>query len=236
MVKYNSSSRTKNEPGVLNMPVEKKPRKVRHPSKYSDELIPIFKKLLRDRGRVLDCFAGTGKLRDIRPDAVLVEIEPEWAKMCGAVMCDVRSMPTEWENTFDAICTSPTYGNRMADHHNAKDGSYRRTYKHCLGRDLSDGNSGSLQWGEAYKIFHEQAWRACHKVLKFRGILILNISDHIRKGKVIPVTKWHIDTLEHDAGFHLLEHHKVKTRRFRNGENSKSRVEYESILVFEVIK
>ena len=26
------------------------------------------------------------------------------------------------ENTFDAICTSPTYGNRMADHHDARGG------------------------------------------------------------------------------------------------------------------
>ena len=29
--------------------------------------------------------------------------------------------------TFDAICTSPTYGNRMADHHNARDSSPRLT-------------------------------------------------------------------------------------------------------------
>ena len=50
--------------------------------------------------------------------------------------------------TFDAICTSPTYGNRMADHHEARDGSPRDTYRHVLGRPLTPGNSGALHWGD----------------------------------------------------------------------------------------
>ena len=50
--------------------------------------------------------------------------------------------------TFDMVVTSPTYGNRMADHHNAKDGRRRITYTHNLGRTLTPGNSGAMQWGE----------------------------------------------------------------------------------------
>ena len=50
-----------------------------HPAKYSDALLPHFATWLCGYARLLDPFAGTGKLRTIRPDAVLLEIEPEWA-------------------------------------------------------------------------------------------------------------------------------------------------------------
>jgi hypothetical protein len=61
--------------------------------------------------------------------------------------------------TFDAICTSPTCGNRMADHHEARDISPRHTYRHVLGRPRTPGNSGALQWGdgiagEEYRALH----------------------------------------------------------------------------------
>lgn len=57
---------------------------------------------------------------------------------------------------FDAICVSPVYGNRVSDSHNAKDGSKRVTYTHMLGRKLTDGNTGCLQWGEKYKQAHQE--------------------------------------------------------------------------------
>ena len=42
---------------------------------------------------------------------------------------DATALPfADW--TFDAVITSPTYGNRMADHHNAQDGSRRVSYRH----------------------------------------------------------------------------------------------------------
>ena len=54
------------------------------------------------------------------------EIEPEWADQARANgLCvttgDCRQMHYP-DAMFDAICTSPTYGNRMADHHEARDG------------------------------------------------------------------------------------------------------------------
>ena len=67
---------------------------------------------------------------------------------------------------FDAVVTSPCFGNRMADHHNAKDNSKRHTYRHYLGRELTKGSAAGMQWGEEYKHFHTEAWLEAKRVLK----------------------------------------------------------------------
>ena len=139
-----------------------------HPATYTDALLPIFAELLlKSHGhsvavgpgpaKILDPFAGTGKIARLRawlPQAEFYgyEIEPEWAEQARAAGCacttgDSRQMHYP-DAMFDAICTSPTYGNRMADHHEARDASPRHTYRHTLGRPLTPGNSGALQWGE----------------------------------------------------------------------------------------
>ena len=112
-----------------------------HPAPFTDALLPILAELLpespvpsEDGGsgpgtlRVLDPFAGTGKIARLRawfPQAEFYgyEIEPEWAEQARANgLCvttgDSRQMHYP-DAMFDAICTSPTYGNRMADHHEA---------------------------------------------------------------------------------------------------------------------
>lgn len=210
---------------------------IRHPAKYSDELMPTLQRLLVGYKRVLDPFAGTGKLRQICPDATLLEIEPEWAAINGAIVGDVLDMPSDWTGSFDAICTSPCYGNRMADSFidHQVDKKYRRnTYTHALGRKLHPNNSGQLQWGNKYKEFHVRAWAECHRVLKEDGVLILNISDHIRNGEVQNVTDWHIETLC-SLGFEVVEHIRIKTPRLRYGKNYESRVDGESIIVFKKV-
>jgi hypothetical protein len=68
-------------------------------------------------------------------------------------------------------------------------------------------------------------------VFKNNGLLILNISDHIRNGKQIEVSKWHVDILK-GLGFSLIEQIEVKTHRQRMGKNSELRVEYEYVFIF----
>ena len=198
---------------------------MRHPAKYTDCLLPIFSKYLKNDTLVLDPFAGTGKLKEIVPNAVLLEIEPEWAKMSGAIVADSQHMPLR-DDVFDAVCTSPTYGNRMADHfvdHQTHKNYVRNTYRHCLGRSLNPNNSGRMQWGNKYKELHTVVWKECERVLKKDGLFILNISDHIRAGKRIYVSDWHVKTLT-SMKFELLESIRVETPRQRMGKNSELRV------------
>lgn len=211
-----------------------------HPAKYSKGFDAIFAEILRDTRSVLDPMAGVCGLANIRQHGytgfiACNELEPEWA-MQGlgradlVTMHDAEHLPFA-DGSFEAICTSPTYGNRMADHHNARDDSRRNTYTHVLGRRLSPGNTGAMQWGTEYKFKHTQIWRECGRVLAPGGLLILNVSDHIRKGAVAPVTDWHVWWLTF-LGFALIEHRRVPTLRNRFGANRKARVECESILVF----
>lgn len=204
---------------------------VSHPAKYSKELLPILELELKDYNIILDPFAGTGRLREIRPDAFLLEIEPEWAEQNNATVGDALAMPWN-DDYFDAVVTSPTYGNRMADHHNAKDASKRNTYTHTLGRRLHPNNSGQLQWGKEYRQFHYKAWQEVARVLKPGGRFILNISDHIRKGKRIKVSRFHRLLLQF-MGFKWIRTWEVKTPRQKNGANANLRVEHEYIYVFE---
>lgn len=150
---------------------------------------------------VLDPFAGVGgvhKLREVHGlpvETVGVELEPEWAdahprNRRGNALHLERVRIVASRAPFDAIVTSPTYGNRMADSHNAQDAcghcdgdgtapdgepcvpcrglglSRRHTYTHRLGRPLTADNSGGMQWGYEYRAFHEAAWRSAVDALK----------------------------------------------------------------------
>lgn len=204
-----------------------------HPAKFTHIILEKIRPYLRDGQRVLDPFAGTGQLRHIAPNAILNEIEPEWAIQCrdNAVIGNALHLPFG-NDVFDAIVTSPCYGNRMADHHKAKDESKRITYTHTLGRELHHDNAGTLRWGEAYRTFHRNAWTECDRVLKPGGLFVLNVSDHIRKGVVMPVSDWHYSVLC-SMKYFTVDVLRVRTPRMRNGRNRELRVEYEYIFVME---
>jgi hypothetical protein len=188
---------------------------------------------------VLDPFAGIGKIHSLRPawETWGIELEPEWAYQSSNTICtSVMDAAQTFSMPFSAIATSCCYANRMADSHKAKDASKRITYTHTLGRALTDGNAGSMQWGEAYRDFHRGAWATVVPLLKPQGIFVLNISDHLRTVKRggpqlrMPVEAWHLSALS-DLGLHLIEARRVTTRRQGFGANGKARVDGELVAV-----
>lgn len=217
---------------------------IRHPAKYTDSFIPVFADVLNKNGckKILDPFAGTGKIGQVKNEGYTGyvfanEIEPEWLRN-NKFSCDVVSyMDAEnltecyEEESFDAIVTSPTYGNRMADHHNAKDGSKRNTYTHCIGHQLHDGNTGKMQWGDEYRSKHTKIYNKICKLIKHGGLFVLNISNHIRQGKEINVCDFHKQAIL-DNGFELIKDYEIQTSRNRFGEHSELRCYCEHIYVF----
>lgn len=207
----------------------------RHPAKFTDTILDAIAPHIRPGWRVLDPFAGTGRIHALAErcgaTSVGVEIEPEWAELHPlTVVGNALDLPADWTCSFDAVVTSPTYGNRMADHHEAKDSSRRITYRHTLGRALNEENSGKLQWGKRYREFHERAWAEAARVARHR--IILNASDHIRAGERQHVTSWHVDTIE-ALGFVPVGIHEVPTPRMRLGANASLRVAHEYVVVFD---
>jgi DNA modification methylase len=219
-----------------------------HPARFNDALIPVMAQFIGYSGRLLDPFAGTGeKLAKLFEDNHFAgeiygnEIEPYWAGFAPPRIAmnigDARDLPYE-DEVFDYVLTSPTYANRMADSHTPteKDKSTqgRNTYTHrhmkaTGGQKLQPGNSGAMQWGADYRKLHLHAWVECWRVLKAQGHLILNIKDHIRAGKRIHVTRWHLRTLER-IGFHVEDHIQVPLDGLRHGENAGTRITYESVV------
>lgn len=215
--------------------------KIKHPAVYTNSFIPVFAELLEGKDNVLDVFGGTGKLALIKDfgfsgRVICNEIEKEWANSSVHQVDEWRigdAAKMDWakSETIDAICTSPTYGNRMADHFESKDGSSRITYRHTLGRCLSEHNTGRMQWGEKYRQKHLEVYKECFRVLKPSGSMIVNISNHIRNGEEIDVVAWHKEALRL-SGFELIEERKIKTPRMGFGRNGNLRVECEVILVY----
>jgi len=207
---------------------------VSHPARYSTNLIPIFADILDGYDHVLDPFAGTGRIHDLPMHTVGVEIEPEWAALHPDTV-EGSALELPWEDAeFDAVCTSPTYGNRLADSHNASDPERRRSYTHDLGRKLSDDNSGAMQWGDEYREFHETAWAEAVRVLRPGGRFVLNIKDHIRGGVQQPVTAWHVAALV-DLGmrYNAELSQGAPTGHLQQGSNSEARAGQELVLVFD---
>jgi len=214
-------------------------RENRHPARYSLGLLPVMAAMLRGCARILDPFAGTGKIHDLAPllpGALIVgsELEFEWAAWRPGRMTVGNALHLPFtDGTFDAAATSCCYANRMADHHEAADASRRNTYRHALSRPLHSDNAGQLQWGEAYRQFHIVAWTEARRVLRPGGRFVLNCKPHYRDGVLRFVTSWHVKTLV-ALGFDVIEHKRVKTPSLRVGQNSELRVDYEDVVALQL--
>lgn len=107
-----------------------------HPAKFStaitnriDEIV-AGEALRLDRPlRILDPFAGVGRVHLLaeaphsfgRHETVGVELEPEWAANDPrTIVGDATALPFA-ADSFDVLVTSPCYGNRMKDSHNARE-------------------------------------------------------------------------------------------------------------------
>ena len=198
-----------------------------HPAPYSKELMMCLDEILKDSHVVLDPMAGVGRIHQLRTEdrkTIGIEIEKEWAdEHEGTIhgsLFDWRELIVECP-VIDAICVSPVFGNRLSDHHNAKDGSHRRTYKHYLGREPTEGSSAVMQWGWEYKRFHVKAWTECYEILAPGGLFVLNIKDHIRDGERQYVSGWHVRVL--CDMFELLYHVEVNTPGYGYGANRELR-------------
>lgn len=212
-------------------------QKAKHPAKFSAPILDELRLLTADvKGVLLDPFAGTGKIHQLERrgmKTVGIELEPEWAVHDPRTLVgNSLHMPFP-DRSIDAVATSPCYGNRMADHHNAQDGSRRNTYTHALGRELTEDNAGAMQFGPEYKHLHLGVYMEMWRVLKGKRKqpnVFINMSNHIRGGNEIDVTGWHVAALE-VVGYVIEDVRTIETIRLREGENHHLRCPHESIIV-----
>lgn len=229
-----------------------------HPAKFSAPILGRITGLLeqeveyqRTRGggyqqlHLLDPFGGVGGIHRVVVQGVsttTIEIEEEWweesyklsKNLPGhySILADFFEWARDVDGSYDIVVTSPTYGNRMADHHvpSPEDVSVRNTYTHVLGRQPSEGSSSTMQWGDEYRQFHARFIRTTSTILAPGGLFLLNVSDHIRKGVKQPVVAWYKGQLRLNR-FELVEDIVIPTKRLKMGANSESRVDGEHLLV-----
>lgn len=209
---------------------------------------------------VLDPFAGIGGIHSLGSISTLtfgLEIEYEWASARpGTIIGDATRLPYA-DRVFDMIVTSPCYGNRFADTYDGKgvcrkclgdghmpntmipcdrcdgtgqDQSRRHTYRLDLGRMPTAGSAAVMQWGRDYRMLHVAAWRESFRVIRPGGLMLLNVSDHVRGKRVVRVSDWHRACVK-ALGFEVEREIEVKTRRLKDGANAEARVDYEKVIM-----
>lgn len=215
-----------------------------HPCPFSRELMPVLVEEVAQFARppilgspaltiLLDPMAGTGRASEIADAVGMVylgyEIEPEFAAMHPLTVCgDSRMMTRVESGSVTCIVTSAAYGGRMADQYlgtpaeqeeRAKTGKIprRRSYAISLNRRTHPDSGGGMQWGPKYRALHTAIMVDCWRVLEPGGGLVLNISNHYRKGVEVQVAAWWYSMLE-EIGFEQMRVRPVQTRRFKDGD------------------
>lgn len=213
-----------------------------HPAKWSQPVLDVVADLVASHtpvgSPVLDPFAGVGRRRLDEALAgaygvVGVDLQPEAAPDdADTIQGDATDLPTEWTDTFSAIATSPCYGNRMADHHDARDESQRNTYAHTLravGGELVPGSAAGMQFGRDYRNLHAAFLREAARVLVDGAVAVINMSNHVRDGVEVRVVEWWLNELI-VQGWRIVEVRRVVTRRQRMGANGNLRVDAEHVI------
>jgi len=127
------------------------------------------------------------------------------------------------------ICTSPTYGNGVNDHFKPKDTSRRLTYRVALGHALHPHNTGRYS-GRGSRKGELEYWRLHEECVKhWPDVVVVNVKDSIRKGKVYPLgTKWRVLLMRYG---YTITTHKVPVSGWRYGTNHDAREDFEWVLV-----
>jgi hypothetical protein len=217
---------------------------VKHPARYNDAILSVIDAALSEHvidGTVVDPFGGVGGIHKLHGyNTLAIELEPEWAEQAALLGPTWCGDFFDWEphSKVGAVVTSCTYGNRMADNHQPgeDDKSTRITYRHSLGRELDERNSGGMQWGVEYRAFHIRAWIKVRELLTGGGIFVLNVKDHVRKGEIVPVVDWHRKRVLGTGGFELLDDVQVPVTGMGFGANGQVRVAHEHVMTFERVR
>ena len=176
-----------------------------HPAKYSAPILPVLgQEFDRWYGsgftfnpvRVLDPFGGVGGIHYIKKHSLWhekilsigSELEFGWAIQGlidrdpngPMVQADALSLPFP-DRSIHAVITSPCYGNRMADHHEAKDAC-----SECHGSGLGEPIMAEMRTfgGEHAKTVVTE-WEACKKC-KGKGLSVRNTYTHQYGEKLRP--------------------------------------------------
>lgn len=241
-------------------PVRPNPK---HPAAYSKTIVEVLDGLVRAEQRrlgrpitVFDPMAGVGRIHRLAREGKIetfgMELEPSWAAChertaCGdsiawmghELMADqnwhYKSHPqvTGIAPPFDVIASSPPYGNRFSDSHDAQDGSRRRSYAHDLaaeGYEIHPDNAGTLPWGPRYWTVLSRLYRALPNVLADGGLVLWNVSDFVKDKALVPAVMWHRGALN-GVGFYEDQRPRlVETERMSYGENREARAPSEVVL------
>ena len=221
---------------------------MKHPAPFPPKILTALRLAtaeLPDDAAIFDPFCGVGGIAAIRPTfrCYGCEIEREWAEEAQrrGVSClwiDVTAaLLVPPGDGFDAVVTSPCYGNRMADNYApapTAEHRMRRSYRLALGHALTEGSAGGMQWGDAYRALHAVAWHRCVEALRPGGLFVLDCKNHPRGGVEQLVTEWHVRVLL-ESGLALVSATKIPLTGDQNTASMRKRgvrvIDHEWVIV-----
>lgn len=233
----------------------------KHPAKFSEPILDVLDRLVAKEAKrrrlvgaggmtVVDPFAGVGRIHRLarapkgRAHGFVIrtlglEIEAPWAACHRDTLCVDAIDWLLWVAAGGAplvqmYCTSPTYGNRYSDHHDAQDGSVRHSYTHYLGRQPTKGSSAVMPWGPDYWEFTSLAYRLMLAAAEPGAPFVLNVSDFVKGKELVAAAAWHLGAAI-GAGWSVdrtTRTRRVPTSRHRHGENYEARAPFEVVYSF----